>query len=77
MSENNLKKPKTTKLALLLHLIAAIHFIFGVYYDMKFVHVPKEILSLKRHNSDFGGKFKYLTIINAVNNFFVKFSIIF
>lgn len=62
MSETKLK---SSSFIILLHLIALIHFSYGVFYDFQHVNVPQEILKSKR--TDFGGKFKYLTFINAVN----------
>lgn len=48
----------------LIHLIAAVHFCYGVYYDFAYVHVPAG--TLRSNRAKFGGKFKYLTILNAV-----------
>lgn len=48
------------------HLIAAIQFCFAVYYDFAFVHVPPNVLKINRN--PFGGKFKFLTFLNAVSS---------
>lgn len=55
------------------HLLGAIQFGFGVYYDFVYVNVPQSVLFT---HVKFGGKFKYLTFINAVNKT-ITFSIIF
>lgn len=47
------------------HLIAAIQFCFAIYYDYSFVHAPPNVLRTNR--SPYGGKFKFLTFINAVS----------
>ena len=52
----------------LMHLIAAIQFIYSVYFDFKYVHPPKN-QDFKLHQDDYGGKLKFLTIWDAVNNF--------
>lgn len=46
------------------HLLGAIQFAFGVYYDYVYVNVPQSVLHT---HVKFGGKFKYLTFIDAVN----------
>lgn len=53
-------------LRILLHLIGAVQFWYGIYYDFSFVHLPQDLRgSIK--TSNFGGKFKYLTVLNAVS----------
>ena len=47
------------------HLLSAIQFCFGVYYDFVHVNVPQSVLNT---HVKFGGKFKYLTFIDAVNS---------
>lgn len=46
-----------------IHLIAVIHFGFALYYDSTYVHFP----STKGTPNEFGGKLKYLTILNVVS----------
>lgn len=46
------------------HLLGAIQFAFGVYYDYVHVNIPQSVLFT---HVKFGGKFKYLTFIDAVN----------
>lgn len=41
------------------HLIAALQFCYGIYYDFSYVPLFG--------SNKFGGKFKYLTVIDAVN----------
>lgn len=48
----------------LIHFISAVQISFAVYYDYTHVNVPMEAL---RGNVEFGGKFKYLTFLTAVN----------
>lgn len=48
----------------LMHFIAAVQFTYSIYYDFKYVHMPP---GLKRFGDDFGGKFRYLTVLDAVN----------
>lgn len=64
------KSANTVNALKLFHLIGAVHFAFGCYYDYTYVIVPKHIL---RTHVPFGGKFKYLTFLNAVINCFVIF----
>lgn len=45
----------------LMHFIAFIQYSYAIYYDYSFVHLP--VPDPKR---SFGGKFKFLTFINAV-----------
>lgn len=47
----------------LMHIIAAFHFWYGIYYDWQHVHFPDS----HRMGAKFGGKFKYLTFIDMVN----------
>lgn len=62
---HNMNNQKLVFIAKVIHLVAVIHFSFGVYYDHAHVNVPKELLRSKA--AEFGGKFKYLTFINGVN----------
>lgn len=48
----------------LFHLLAAIHFIYAVYYEI--VHILPEEIPLRGYS--FGGKFVYLTILNVVSD---------
>lgn len=47
----------------LMHLIGAITFWYGVYYDFSFVVFPRTFTGYVQ----FGGKFKFLTFLDAVN----------
>lgn len=47
----------------LMHLIGAITFWYGVYYDFTFVKFPHSVTGYVQ----FGGKFKFLTFLDAVN----------
>jgi len=47
----------------LMHLIAAIIFWYAVYFDVMHVTIPE---TQHRMGNRFGGKFKYLTFIDAV-----------
>lgn len=49
----------------LVHLVAAVHFWFGIYYDFNYVYPPKSHPAYAPMTS-FGGKFRYLTILGAV-----------
>lgn len=49
----------------ILHLIAAVQFSFGIYYDFTYVYPPKDHVAYHAIAS-FGGKFRYLTILGAV-----------
>uniref|UniRef100_A0A336LG15 CSON004922 protein n=1 Tax=Culicoides sonorensis TaxID=179676 RepID=A0A336LG15_CULSO len=54
-------------LVILFHLIGAVQFWYSVYYDYNFVHIPEELREESRRMSNpFGGKFKYLTFIDAI-----------
>lgn len=73
MKEKVSKQPKFTNLGYILHLIGFLHFSFGTYYNIAYVHIPEELFYIE-HNvkyqnmtTDFGGKFQYLTIINLVS----------
>lgn len=52
-------------LSKLVHLIAVVHFYYGLYYDMRYVF-PPESHPLFHKISSWGGKFRYLTILGAV-----------
>lgn len=47
----------------LMHFIGAVTFWYGIYYDFSFVHFPLGLTGYVQ----FGGKFKYLTFLDAVN----------
>lgn len=47
----------------LMHLIAAASFWYAIQYDFRFVNVPE---TSHRMGNKFGGKLKYLTVINAI-----------
>lgn len=49
----------------LFHLVAAVHFWYGIYFDQKYVH-PAKGHPLYGIMTTFGGKFRYLTILGAV-----------
>ena len=46
------------------HFIAIIQFGYAIFYDFVYVNVPGDVLKIKKTN--YGGKFKFLTFINAV-----------
>ncbi|XP_031629457.1 androgen-induced gene 1 protein-like isoform X1 [Contarinia nasturtii] len=48
-----------------LHLIAAVHFWYGIFFDFLYVYPPKDHPAYKPLTS-FGGKFRYLTILGAI-----------
>ena len=50
-------------LRILVHLTAAVQFSYSIYYDYTYVHFP---VSDKNMHNPFGGKFKYLTFLDAV-----------
>lgn len=52
-------------LSKLVHLIAVLHFYYGLYYDMRYVF-PPENHPLFHKISSWGGKFRYLTILGAI-----------
>lgn len=49
-------------LKLIFHLVAAVHFFYGCYYDFVYVKFPVT----KTSPTPFGGKFKYLTYLDAM-----------
>ena len=51
------------------HFIAVVQFGYAIFYDFVFVNVPGDALAIKKTN--YGGKFKFLTFINAVKLIFV------
>lgn len=65
---------KVSSLVILFHLIGALQFGYSVYYDYNYVHIPKELrVETRNMSNNYGGKFKYLTFIDAVSenlNFF-------
>lgn len=50
-------------LAKIFHLIAVVHFYFGIYYDV--TYVTDEEIKLRKY--EFGGKFVYLTWLTFVS----------
>lgn len=59
------KEPQKFKNHLvLLHFIAAAHYVYAFYFDMVYVHFPADLYPEK--HTPFGGKFKYLTVLNVV-----------
>lgn len=48
-----------------MHLFAAAHFWYAIWYDFNFVYPPKGHVAYD-HMRSFGGKFRYLTILGAV-----------
>lgn len=64
---NSLFKSVFGALRTLLHFTAAVQFTYGIYYDYKFVEFPAQTdPNSKLIYHPFGGKFKYLTFLNAV-----------
>lgn len=51
----------------LMHLIGAAHFWYAIYFDMFYVKVSSTHPAYNRIGG-FGGKFKFLTFLDAVNN---------
>lgn len=49
----------------IMHLIAAVHFWYAIYFDFVFVYPSKGHVAYS-HLHSFGGKFRYLTILGAV-----------
>lgn len=49
----------------LMHLIGAVHFWYGIFFDFAFVYPPKDHVAFN-HVVGFGGKLRYLTVIGAV-----------
>lgn len=70
-SNNKVAKNAGVPTAILkcIHLFAVVHFVYGIYYDFTFVHFPKTT----NMSNNFGGKFKYLTVLDAVSFTFVSF----
>ncbi|CAD6999498.1 unnamed protein product [Ceratitis capitata] len=50
-------------LRILVHLTAAVQFGYGIYYEWTYVKFPESTANM---HSNFGGKFKYLTFLNAI-----------
>lgn len=50
-----------------LHMLAAVQIMYGIYYDFNFVYPPPDH-PLHNHLQGFGkfGKFRFLTVLNAV-----------
>lgn len=49
----------------LIHFIAIIQYSYAIYYDVVYVNVPGS--ALKSNRTKYGGKFKYLTFLDAVS----------
>ncbi|XP_067623012.1 androgen-induced gene 1 protein isoform X1 [Eurosta solidaginis] len=49
----------------LVHLVAAVQFSYAVYYDFNYVKLPETAMHSNAHHN-FGGKFKYLTFLDAI-----------
>lgn len=49
----------------LMHLTAAVQFSYGIYYDYRYVEFPTSEPEMRIHHP-WGGKFKYLTFLDAV-----------
>lgn len=58
-------------LRIAVHLFAAVHLSFGIFYDFKFVYPPVDHPAYHAVTS-FGGKFRYLTILGAVGIWHLK-----
>ncbi|XP_023175342.2 androgen-induced gene 1 protein isoform X1 [Drosophila hydei] len=64
---NSLFKSVFGALRTLLHLTAAVQFTYGIYYDYKYVEFPTQTNpNSKLIYHPFGGKFKYLTFLDAI-----------
>lgn len=60
-------------LCVLVHFISAIQNWYAIYYDYSYVHFSPSTEALDAHeaeiyNRNFGGKFRFLTFLNAVRN---------
>lgn len=68
-----MKKSERTfkKFLFVLHFVAFTNYVFAFYYDMMYVDFPAHKIPAK--STKFGGKFKYLTVINVVMKF--KFNV--
>lgn len=51
----------------LMHIIAAVHFWYGIWYDFANVYPPKDHVAYSAV-SGFGGKLRYLTVLGAVKH---------
>lgn len=49
----------------LFHFIALVQFAYSIYFDYAHVNVPASAFKSKK--TQFGGKFKYLTFLDAVS----------
>jgi hypothetical protein len=52
---------KFKKFLFLLHFVALVNYVYAFYYDFMFIDFPAH-----KNVTKFGGKFKYLTVINLV-----------
>lgn len=64
---SNKKEQELNKLIILVHLLAIIQYTYSFYYDVKYVNLPQTLSP--KNLTDFGGKFKYLTVLNVVRQF--------
>lgn len=60
-------------LCVLVHCIGVVQNWYAIYYDYTYVHFPYARQSTEEpltvtNNRNFGGKFKFLTFLNAVSN---------
>lgn len=59
-------------LCVLVHFISAVQNWYAIYYDYSYVHFSshnetQELPVIATYNRNFGGKFRFLTFLNAVN----------
>jgi hypothetical protein len=74
-SKNSWNKGIFLALVKLYHFIALVQFVYAIYYDFVHVNVPVGVLKTKRsafEGNKFLEKMKYLTFIDAVNNFITR-----
>lgn len=64
-STNTSNKGIYLALVKLIHFIAIVQYFYAIYYD--FVHVNAPATAFKSKKTKFGGKFKYLTFLDAVS----------
>lgn len=64
MVSKKIEVKKFSIFLVILHLIGFINYIYAFYYDMAHVKFPANFFPDK--HTDFGGKFKYLTVLNLV-----------
>jgi hypothetical protein len=64
-STNTWNKGVYLALVKLIHFIAVVQYLYAIYYD--FVHVNAPATAFKSKKTKYGGKFKYLTFLDAVS----------